>query len=567
MLKIGFKNQNKILLYVLPLVILSFLIPFFLTELATFHDWRFFNAQAALLKSSIWHFNVWPIHDPWACGGTNVLQEIENLFYSPALFFLLFFPPSVSNLLGILLFVIIGYLTSYKYFKTITQEDRFAVFLAAIYVNLPWFTLHFAEGHVSYRSFLLMPAFLYCLQSLKKPKTFLYLSLLVALFINDGGFYTLIFCTVLTIAYSCLGLIDFRSLFHNLRKHFAFYLLTVITFLCLVFPKLYPSFLGTSHREPMLDQFTLGITDILKIMYWPLQTIFDGFEGSKWGFHEYGNYIGIFITVLFIGSLKSVFTKKMIPYFIALGLFFWVATGIGGVINPWSIFQKLPVINIAHIQSRYFIIVSLLLLTIIAFGLPFWKNKKLVSFLLIMALVEIILVNGIIYYNIFSKNEGDDFNIDQTITKDIVTHTQKYVLRPYIYEYPEAASKYCAKTSLTHVFVNCVEDEQYKGEVIFLQGNGKVFNYHYIPTRITFNYDNVMKDSVLQINTHHFLGWQSKIEGVKVISKNNGLVQLAFTQERGRAQIDFYPPYLTSLIITFLIGLGLLIILLRQKIE
>src|SRR4030095_2122987 len=81
---------------------------------------------------------------------------------------------------------------------------------------------------------------------------------------------------------------------------------------------------------------------------------------------EYGCYLGILAVGLVLFSLRTIW-RSSDRRFLWLTLFwFWVATGWGMTFNPWAVFGRLPLVSIAHVQSRVFILMVLFFLILLA---------------------------------------------------------------------------------------------------------------------------------------------------------------------------------------------------------
>ena len=63
-------------------------------------------------------------------------------------------------------------------------------------------------------------------------------------------------------------------------------------------------------------------------------------------------------------------------HFTLVAIFIWIGLGIGGHFNPWVLFQKIPVLDFAHIQSRVLIFSHFLFTIFVAWVLDQLRQRK-----------------------------------------------------------------------------------------------------------------------------------------------------------------------------------------------
>ena len=166
--------------YVLPsLIILAGFLPFFVNyDKVLNFDWTYFNSLGFLFKSIILEYQRFPVHDPWVCGGCDILSNPQNWIFSPLIILTLLLPPYEANLTSIVLMSFIGFFGMYRLLKFYNVSNWISILCALLFVNSSWLGLHITEGHLVYRSFLLLPLFIYLLLSLESLKKFFFLTLL-----------------------------------------------------------------------------------------------------------------------------------------------------------------------------------------------------------------------------------------------------------------------------------------------------------------------------------------------------------------------------------------------------
>src|SRR5262249_55467874 len=122
--------------------------------------------------------------------------------------------------------------------------------------------------------------------------------------------------------------------------------------------------------------------------------------------------------------------------FLVLALFwFWVGSGWGGAFNPWHLFQRIPLLNNVHVQSRVFILMYLFLIAAIFLGLEAltrrrqWKRAHL-------AFCALLVGESLVVHNYpFVDYQSRDIETLQSnlITLTTITGTQREGRKPSQY--------------------------------------------------------------------------------------------------------------------------------------
>ena len=77
-------REKKAIKFILPaVIILAGFFSYFLNyDRILLFDWGFFNSFGHLLKSAVLEYHRFPVHDPWVCGGVDILSRPQNWVFS-----------------------------------------------------------------------------------------------------------------------------------------------------------------------------------------------------------------------------------------------------------------------------------------------------------------------------------------------------------------------------------------------------------------------------------------------------------------------------------------------------
>ena len=83
-----------------------------------------------------------------------------------------------------------------NYLSQLKVSKEISIIGASLFINSSWFSLHFSEGHISFRTFYLLPWVFLWIETLESKKTLLKLGAIISFMLLDGGFYPVIFSVV-----------------------------------------------------------------------------------------------------------------------------------------------------------------------------------------------------------------------------------------------------------------------------------------------------------------------------------------------------------------------------------
>jgi len=535
-------------------------------------DWGLFNSFS-LFNHSCWrHYHKIPIHNPYILGGMDNFANPQSKVASPLEILDFLFPAPYGNLISLIILSIIGSYGFYFLMKFLKIENGIAILMSVIFIHASWFHLHFSEGHIIFGSFLLFGFIVLAILKFYENKFKLLFGVLCSFMILDGGMYAFIYSLILFVILHLFNVQDlsFIKLFKNLKQTWLFTLLTIFISFCLASFKLIPLLSLHGGRIPILENNTLNFKSLLYAFLYPFAHIELVIEGTNYksfaNFHEVGAYIGIvsFILIL-IYLFKNYRSQTLWKYIGVILLFLWIGSGWLDPVNPWRLFQKIPILNNAHVQSRALFFVYFFFLILLAFSLNWLNqfNKKWGISIGFFLVVEALFISIYPYYKIY-KSDGSSMATNEfpkMIKNENITTT---FLSPNAsnwgfdfehYNRHNAASKYFMDPSNRPTNVKAIEESGYKGESYFTKGQGKIEVQKYIPGEIQIKV-NSETDSEIQLNTNYLLGWKSNKKIIKAFDKD-GLLTVKIPKGIHQFQLVYLPNYLLICNLLTLIGVAL----------
>ncbi len=565
----NFKQNITLSLIFFISTVTAFLIPLvkFPSEFIA-RDWGLFDSFS-LFSNSCWnYYKTFPLHNPYVLGGMDNLANPQSKVCSPLMVFDVFFLGPIANLLSL---VTLGFIGSFGFFQLLRylKVDRtISIIVAILFIHASWFHLHYSEGHVIFGSFMLFGYALLFILRIEESKYKVLYALLCAFYILDGGIYAFVY-TQLMLVFSLLFKVNgisflgfFRSvLAQKLNTFFAIFI-----FISLSAIKLVPLLILQINRTPVLENLSLDVNTVLNSFFNPLAFILLKVSGGKYiglmGFHEIGAYFGILSIVLIIIFLVKNKLSIYLPYLLMILLFFWIGTGWFDPINPWRIFQKIPLINNAHIQSRALIVVDCILFVLLGFALNFFKNYKikLYPLICILLLIEALIVSNYPYYKVYEHKfeivkttEFPSRIENNTIETTYLTPNGKYWGFDFQhYNRKNAATKSFMDPS-SSTLVKSNDDPNYKGEAYVLNGEGNASILKYTPRELILHYD-LKQNSEIQVNTNFLLGWKSSEKLIPAYDKD-GLLTFKPNNKRGDISFKYRPKFYYLTVYLFLAGI------------
>ncbi len=503
-------------------------------------------------------------------GGTDVLANPQARALSPNTLLDIIFPAPYANLLSLLLLSIVGTYGFYFLLKYLNVSLFVSLFTAVLFAHASWFALHFSEGHIIFASFQLMGLLLLFILKLEQPHYKIYLAVLLSFFLLDGAIYAFLYSIVLLIfsfVFRINGISFFtflKSCWHQ-KKHVLF---ALFLFGGLAGGKLFPLLSMHSDRTPVLENIVLNQSSVLHAFFDPLQHVLKAVQGANFlqqniAFHEIGAYIGVFALVLIIYFFCKQFQKKFISFLIVMFLFLWIGCGFVEAYNPWRLWQKIPLFNNAHIQTRALFFVYFFTMILLAFALDYFrtlKSRTLFIFLLSFLLIESLFTANYPYYQIFrdTNSLANDKVFHSLIKNSTIDATFSSAGMDWGSDFNHflrvnKGTIGFMDPSNKHGKIKAVEYGDYKGEVYFLQGKGKVELISYTPGVIHLK---MQQDSVckIQFNTNYLLGWKCNNSDLEVMDED-GLLTFSTSLKKAELRFHYAPAYFYPVLTWYILSL------------
>ncbi len=271
-------------------------------------DWDqhlFFYGQ--VLKNVI-EYGQAPFWSPWYCGGNVMWQNPQVALLSPVFPLATLVSLPLAMKLNIVLHYWLGFVGMHLLITRVMRVSFLPIvaFLATLFTASGATALHLWEGHSVFLPVMYLPITLFwlirALQTGRVRET-LFAGGMTALMVWNGGVH------VLPMAFVPIGALVFVAAavtrgWRPLVVGGSY----VIAALAYAAPKLLPAVLFVTSdrlwdtREfPRPDAVPLGMLQRIYLDRFVPQD--SGFEGLRWGWHEYGNYVGPVAAVLLVAGV------------------------------------------------------------------------------------------------------------------------------------------------------------------------------------------------------------------------------------------------------------------------
>ncbi|MFQ3580080.1 MAG: hypothetical protein SNJ71_08080, partial [Bacteroidales bacterium] len=435
-------KNNHLHIFFISSVLLSYSIP--LVNLFTSQivcDWNYFNALNLVIRSSVLEYEIFPHHDPWVSGGVDLWANPQTRIFTPFLITDVLLLPHISNLLSLIIWGILGVYGCYRLLTYLGVEKLIAAILSVVYINSSWFTLHYTEGHITYGTFQLLAYIFYLVLRFDNARYICYFILLQALFVLTGAFYTFIYSIYIFIFFQLFSIngIGLKVFYKTVINNWKPIALTFITFWLLSAIKLIPLLTIAPHST--------GYYDLIRM---PLRFIFTSYLNPfhhkninvweygdlRWGFQEFGTYFSVLGLILISINLFSKYTLLQTwKYLVIALLFFIISIGWFEPINPYRLMNALPFFSIAHVNSRFILIVFIIFIILLGFTLSKFYTlipPKYIFIILSLLFLESIITGNYSFYESFYKSKQivPASSFSNLITSTTIEKTEYSYVKP-----------------------------------------------------------------------------------------------------------------------------------------
>lgn len=532
-------------------------------------DWGYFDSLALVVRSNVWSYGAFPLHNPWACGGLDLLTNPQSRIFSPLVVSDLLLSPPLANLFGLVLYGFIGFLGALALLEHLKVSRVTALIGAALWLNASWFGLHFAEGHIPYGPMQLLPLVFYCALRLGSRRHLLGLAAVFSWFLLDGAIYALIFATLGITLMLLLGMVprtEWRALVGKPRWPL---LAIPVGAVLVAIPRIYPLVANVASRTPKLESYEMPWDLLRGALFDPLQT-YEAYPikpHAPWRFHEYACYVSLLglALVLVTALVRRRYLRASWRLFVMLAFWLWVGAGWFPDENPWALFQKIPLANNAHIQSRLFIVMFLVFVVLVARALDAWRHRKLA-----FGALAALLVAESLFVRVYPTTQlvrspkpavGWELIASTTIDKTVAAMNGD----PDHYLAGNRGSLKCYEPSFTPKRITATDRKPPLPEVAVLTPSPMAAARleGYTPGTIDLAFD-LPAPTPIVINTNALYGWQVEDDAGTVRGRDTDLLEVLPDAPRGHLRLVYAPPYVPWLVASWLAGLALLTLVWRR---
>jgi len=549
-------NKKKLSLLFLFSTLISFSI-FILRSRSFFpKDWGQFAYYTRFIQASIWQFGKFPIHNPWFCGGIDYLANPQNRLFSPLVLYEIFLPPQLAQLCILMTLSFLGLWGTYAFLRSFQIKESSSIVGAILFINCNWFAFHFTEGHGPFSSFQLIPLMLFLGRYILERRNFLAFTSILAFMLVSGEIYPFSFTFLIFANAMLIGWVSFVGWQALLRRNAWFYLLTILCFILLTLPKTYPTLMFLSHRNPDLDFFTMPNNLLRRAFFNPFEHIFTMFSALR--FHEYACYLsplGIALVIFTMIKSKGFFRTNILA-FLSVLFWLWVGSGLLPKINPWHLYQKLPIFNNMHAQSRLFIFSYVFFVFLISKSLDtFIARKWVYSILACFLLAEAYTVY--IYPTLDVGRNRNDYGMHPGIMG--TNELKIFSTTPVAIN--NSQSNICYEHSFTNGPILQPRDPKYKGAIYTVPNHhGFAHEFAYTPGYLNFSYS-IPKGALLELNTNALFGWKIKKGEGEILTHGSDLLKIKPKYPIGEMELEYAPGYVPGVVASYFLGMILWLLL------
>jgi hypothetical protein len=454
----------------LAVALFTFAVPIAHPGMSLAMDWDQFNSFSHILHSSVWRYHTWPLHDPWACGGNDLWANPQQRQFSPLVLLDLGLPAHLANLASLVVLAFVGHYLAIRLFEEVGASRRSAVTCASLWIMSSWFGLHFAVGHIAFGMIQLVPGVALCALRIDRPAAQVGLVALLVLCFLSGGTYAAIFSAYAAASLAPVYWPRLRLVMGQIRSdrrtrwRILVLISSVLAFAAL---RVLPALMTGARTRPEREVIQPSLELLARMLFDPSQlhdASLPGGDNAAFGYFEYGAYFG----VLAIGIITSLFVRRrsgagraaFVGLF-AAGFWIWVATGRLVAVNPWRVHQVIPLVQMAHVQTRLLIIAWFLLLIPLARALdtlgPRWR-----VICIALLLAESSIVSTRLYLHAWHDARPVGWPEMRSVT---IERTVRRVDRPALYFMTNIGSVGCYEPSKGRVAAIADTEPSYRGEV------------------------------------------------------------------------------------------------------
>lgn len=532
-------------------------------------DWKQFDSFRLFERSAVLGYGTLPWYDPWFCGGLYHLSNPQNRVFSPMFLLDLVAPPNWANLLSLVLYAVVGQAGMYRLLTGHFGAGPAASLITAVlFVCASWFGLHYGEGHIVFGAFQVLPWVAVAAFRFDRSGWIVAWFAMMSLFLLDGAIYCFIFSIAWTVNMWLLRSGGLRRALHDVLTHKAVIAGSIVMSVLLTAPKTVPVVLEHHDRTPVLQEQPLTAARLAESLFYPFHR--PGQPGGIHARHEWCSYLGLVPLAVVAAALlrRRLSWRTQIGLLASMAFWLFVAGGWLPAINPWNaVFQKLPLFNNAHVQSRVLILFHVLWLILVARALATLDLRRRSQILVVgAAVVEAFVVRLYPASALIDRSEREKLKPVgyQLITNRDLVETvpgSPSYRPPSHYFSGNKGSSRCYEPTFRHKIARAKGDAIYQGELWFREGSGVVRFRDLTPNTMHIVYNARQQPSIVQVNQNDVPHWHVVGGEGRILDDPASLLTVQVDRKNGELKLAFWPAYAEAMLAAYGAGWVLLCVL------
>lgn len=515
-------------------------VPLAFHERSAGNDWIYFDSLAWVVRSSVLHYGVFPLHDPWVCGGIDLLANPQARLFSPLTLLDLALTPHAAGLATLWLYVAGGWLAMTALLRRLGHDRGLALLGGWIFVGSSWFALHWSEGHLRFGAMTLLPAVALAFVGLGERRMQLLLAALLSFFLLDGAIYTFIYSLHLGLAMTLVGLVPWRGVWRSVREA-PWWSLALVAGTSLLWAGRALPIVASHGSGTRLAASRILDTELARIFFWPVQTRQYGFGEGALRFHEFGLYLGVVAAFCVVWALlrRGLWRSHRAWIVVAL-LFFWMATNWGGIVNPWSLVEQVPFVRNARVQSRLFVVMWMAWVVLLTAALAALRShRRLFAVVAVFLALEGLAVSSTTWFAGYAWGRSQ-LRADLTAPLITVSEWERTIAnagKPQHYG-KGLGSRTCYEPVHPRAAVRHEGEKDYEGEISAAETRGSATLLSITPGEVRFVWRGKVPTTVT-VNQNALSGWEVS-EGVAAVIPARPRLQVRVL-EAGEVTVRYRP--------------------------
>lgn len=332
-------------------------------------DWDALLFQHGAVFKAAFEYGQLPFWNPWYCGGNVLWQNPQTPLVTPVYLF----APLLGIPLAVKVVILLHYLAGFAGMHVLLRRglgvtsNIYLWFAASMFTLGGGAALHIAVGHLTFLPYFYLPWILWLFIEALSSGSLRHGSgaaALMALAVWNGGVYI----TVMTAV--ALGICAAAAaLFRRDWRPLAMLAFVGVLVALVSAPKLLPALIFSADpRKVDIRAFPAGRDLMSQEML--LTSFLEPFQfrrmrlgGMKYGWHEYGNYVGTVAILFAVGSIAAALTRIRernqwlgVSLAVTTVAVLLIAIGDFGPLAPYSLLRRLPGIADLRIPTRYLLV-------------------------------------------------------------------------------------------------------------------------------------------------------------------------------------------------------------------